>query len=67
MLYIPEVYPDYCSETIIVIERIYGVLVNDVAALEKQGTNMKLLAERGTDLFLSRFFVIIFPRLYASR
>lgn len=56
MLYIPKVYPDYCSETMMVMERIYGVPVNDVAALEKQGTNMKLLAERGVQVFFTQVF-----------
>lgn len=56
MLYIPEVYPDYCSETMMVMERIYGVPVNDVAALEKQGTNMRLLAERGVQVFFTQVF-----------
>lgn len=35
MLYIPEVYPDYCSEGMMVMERIYGIPVSDVATLEK--------------------------------
>lgn len=39
MLYVPEVYPDYCSERLMVMERIYGIPVSDVAALEKQGTS----------------------------
>ncbi|OZI14496.1 ubiquinone biosynthesis regulatory protein kinase UbiB [Sodalis-like symbiont of Philaenus spumarius] len=56
ILYIPEVYPDYCSETMMVMERIYGIPVNDVAALEKQGTNMKLLAERGVQVFFTQVF-----------
>ncbi len=56
MLYIPEVYPDYCSETMMVMERIYGVPVSDVAALEKQGTNLKLLAERGVQVFFTQVF-----------
>lgn len=56
MLYIPEVYPDYCSETMMVMERIYGVPVNDIAALKKQGTNMKLLAERGVQVFFTQVF-----------
>mgnify|MGYP002530440059 CR=1 FL=1 len=47
MLYVPEVYSDYCSQNMMVMERIYGIPVSDVVALEKQGTNMKLLAERG--------------------
>ncbi|XOD69859.1 MAG: ubiquinone biosynthesis regulatory protein kinase UbiB [Sodalis sp. (in: enterobacteria)] len=56
MLYIPEVYTDYCSETMMVMERIYGVPLNDVVALEKQCTNMKLLAERGVQIFFTQVF-----------
>jgi ubiquinone biosynthesis protein len=56
MLYIPEVYPDYCSETVMVMERIYGVPVSDVAALKKQGTDLKLLAERGVQVFFTQVF-----------
>ena len=56
MLYVPEVYPDYCSERLMVMERIYGIPVSDVAALEKQGTNMKLLAERGVQVFFTQVF-----------
>ena len=56
MLYIPEVYPDYCSEGMMVMERIYGIPVSDVATLEKNGTNMKLLAERGVQVFFTQVF-----------
>ncbi|EKN4755578.1 TPA: ubiquinone biosynthesis regulatory protein kinase UbiB [Yersinia enterocolitica] len=56
MLYIPEVYSDYCRESILVMERIYGIPVSDIAALEDQGTNMKLLAERGVQVFFTQVF-----------
>lgn len=56
MLYVPEVYPDYCSEQLMVMERIYGIPVSDIKALEKQGTNMKLLAERGVQVFFTQVF-----------
>lgn len=56
MLYVPEVYPDYCSERLMVMERIYGIPVSDIAALEKQGTDMKLLAERGVQVFFTQVF-----------
>ncbi len=56
MLYVPEVYPDYCSERLMVMERIYGIPVSDIKALEKQGTNMKLLAERGVQVFFTQVF-----------
>ena len=56
MLYIPEVYSDYCSQNMMVMERIYGIPVSDVTTLEKNGTNMKLLAERGVQVFFTQVF-----------
>lgn len=56
MLYVPEVYSDYCSSTMLVMERIYGIPVSDVKALEANGTNMKLLAERGVQVFFTQVF-----------
>lgn len=56
MLYVPEVYSDYCSQNMMVMERIYGIPVSDVVALENQGTNMKLLAERGVQVFFTQVF-----------
>lgn len=55
MLYVPEVYSDYCRESVLVMERIYGIPVSDIATLEQQGTNMKLLAERGVQVFFTRY------------
>ncbi|MGO4746673.1 ubiquinone biosynthesis regulatory protein kinase UbiB [Serratia quinivorans] len=56
MLYVPEVYSDYCRESVLVMERIYGIPVSDIPTLEKQGTNMKLLAERGVQVFFTQVF-----------
>lgn len=56
LLYIPEVYSDYCSENMMVLERIYGIPVSDTVALNAQGTNMKLLAERGVQVFFTQVF-----------
>lgn len=56
MLYVPEVYSDYCSEGMLVMERIYGIPVNDVVALEQHGVNMRLLAERGVQVFFTQVF-----------
>jgi len=56
MLYIPEIFSDYCSETMLVMERIYGIPISDIATLEKHGVNMKLLAERGVQVFFTQVF-----------
>jgi ubiquinone biosynthesis protein len=41
---------------VLVMERIYGIPVSDIAALEANGTNMKLLAERGVEVFFTQVF-----------
>lgn len=56
MLYVPEIFSDYCSETMLVMERIYGIPVNDVVQLEQHGVNMQLLAERGVQVFFTQVF-----------
>ncbi|MER2492685.1 ubiquinone biosynthesis regulatory protein kinase UbiB [Catenovulum sediminis] len=55
-LYIPTVYSDLCRTNIMVMERIYGIPVGDIAALQAQGTDMKLLAERGVEIFFTQVF-----------
>ncbi|WP_462156731.1 ubiquinone biosynthesis regulatory protein kinase UbiB [Pseudoalteromonas sp. GB56] len=55
-LYIPYVYSDFSRSNVLVMERIYGIPVSDTDALLKQGTNMKLLAERGVEVFFTQVF-----------
>lgn len=55
-LYVPYVYEEYCYKRLMVMERIYGIPVSDTAALKTQGTNFKLLAERGVELFFTQVF-----------
>ena len=55
-LYVPEIYAEFSHKNMLVMERIYGIPVSDIAALEAQGTNMKLLAERGVETFFTQVF-----------
>lgn len=55
-LYIPYVYADHCRSNVMVMERIYGIPVSDIPALEAQGTNMELLAKRGVEVFFTQVF-----------
>lgn len=55
-LYVPEVYWDFTHRDVMVMERIYGVPIADMVALEEQGTNFKLLAERGVEIFFTQVF-----------
>ncbi|QLB12422.1 2-octaprenylphenol hydroxylase [Bisgaardia hudsonensis] len=56
MLYIPEMYQEFCHQNVIVMERIYGIPVSDIEALKENNTNMKLLAERGVQVFFTQVF-----------
>ncbi len=55
-LYIPEVHWDYCRKSVLVLERIHGTPVNQVEALRAQGISMRLLGERGVEIFFTQVF-----------
>ena len=56
MLYVPEVYWDYTRRNILTMERIHGIPVTDIPALQQQNTNMQVLAERGVEIFFTQVF-----------
>lgn len=56
LLYVPIIYWDYVRENVLVLERIYGIPVADVTALKAQGVNIRLLAERGIEIFFTQVF-----------
>jgi len=56
LLYVPEVYWDYCRKNVMVMERIDGILISDIAELRKRGTNIRRLAENGVEIFFTQVF-----------
>jgi ubiquinone biosynthesis protein len=55
-LYIPEVYWDYTRPGVLVMERISGIPVGDVERLKRQGISMRMLGERGVEIFFTQVF-----------
>ncbi len=55
-LYVPQIYWSLCRSSVLVMERIYGIPVHNVAALKEAGMNMKKLAERGVEIFFTQVF-----------
>jgi len=55
-LYVPEIYQEHCYDNMLVMERIYGIPVGNIDELKAQGTNLKLLAERGVEVFFTQVF-----------
>lgn len=56
LIYIPDVFWDYTSEQVLVMERIQGIPVADTEALNAAGVNMKVLAEKGVEIFFTQVF-----------
>ena len=56
MLYVPDVFWDYCRPDVLVQERIYGTPISDMDALQEAGTNIQLLAENGVEIFFTQVF-----------
>ena len=53
-LYVPDIYWDYCTENVMVMERIYGVPAGDIKQLHDNGVDMKVLGERAVDIFFTQ-------------
>ncbi|MBU2987743.1 ubiquinone biosynthesis regulatory protein kinase UbiB [Saccharophagus degradans] len=56
LLYVPAVHWQYCTNKVMVMERIYGIPVTDMEKINAQDTNLKLLAERGVEVFFKQVF-----------
>ncbi len=55
-LYIPEVYWPYCKDRVLVMERVSGIPVNDIEALQAAGVDLPKLARRGIKVFYTQVF-----------
>ena len=56
LFHVPQVHWDYCRSRVMVMDRIYGVPISDIKTLKARGTDMKKLAERGTEIFFTQVF-----------
>lgn len=55
-LYVPKIYWDYTRRNMLVMERIHGIPVSDIAALKKNNIDLKKLAETGVNIFFTQVF-----------
>ena len=56
LLYVPKIYWDWCRTEVLVKERIFGVPIAQIHALKSAGVDMKVLAERGVEVFFTQVF-----------
>jgi ubiquinone biosynthesis protein len=55
-LYVPQVYWDRTQETVLTLERVRGIAVDDLAALDAAGIDRIALAEKGVRVFYTQVF-----------
>ncbi len=56
MLYVPEIYWDYCPPEVMVQERIFGIQISDMKTLREKNVNLQVLAENGVEIFFTQVF-----------
>ena len=56
LLYVPEIYWDYCAPPVLVMERIYGIPIGQRDALRKAGIDFDQLSRRAAEIFFRQVF-----------
>ncbi len=56
LLSVPEVYWDYCTTEVMVMQRMSGTPINQIDRLREQGIDLKRLATAGVDIFFTQVF-----------
>jgi ubiquinone biosynthesis protein len=55
-LHVPEIHWELCTREVLVMERIRGVPIGDLARLRALGLDFKRLAENGVEIFFTQVF-----------
>ena len=56
LLAVPEIYWEWCTSEVMVMQRMYGTPVSQVAELKAQGIDMKALSRAGVEIFFTQVF-----------
>jgi len=55
-LYVPAVHWPYCRHGVMVMERVRGIPIDDIDGLKAAGANLKVLSQRGLEIFYTQVF-----------
>ncbi|MBS0335892.1 MAG: ubiquinone biosynthesis regulatory protein kinase UbiB [Proteobacteria bacterium] len=56
LLLVPEIHWDYCSQRVMVMERMYGTPVSQIELMRDKGVDMQQLARAGVEIFFTQVF-----------
>jgi ubiquinone biosynthesis protein len=56
LLLVPEMYWDYCSSSVLTMERMRGIPVSQIDRLAAEGVDLKKLSRDGVEIFFTQVF-----------
>jgi ubiquinone biosynthesis protein len=56
LLLVPEMHWDYCSQSVIVMERMHGIPISQTQKLIEAGVDLKKLSREGVEIFFTQVF-----------
>jgi ubiquinone biosynthesis protein len=56
LLLVPEMYWDYCSPSVIVMERMHGIPISQIDRLREAGVDLAKLSRDGVTIFFTQIF-----------
>jgi len=56
LLYIPEIHWDWCERNVLVMQRMSGTPISQVAKLREKGISISKLAREGVEIFFTQVF-----------
>ena len=56
LLMVPEMFWDYCAESVIVMERMHGIPISQIKRLIEAGVDLKKLSRDGVEIFFTQVF-----------
>src|SRR4051812_22318037 len=56
LLAVPEVHWELCAQRVMVMERMHGVPISQIALLKEKGIDLKALSRAGVEIFFTQIF-----------
>jgi ubiquinone biosynthesis protein len=56
LLLVPEVHWDWCTSSVMVMERMHGIRISETEALVAAGVDLKALSRAGVEIFFTQVF-----------
>ena len=56
LIYVPDIYWEHTHSNVMVMERVYGIPIRDIAQIKAAGIDMRKLAHNGVEIFFTQAF-----------